>query len=899
MRVCPYCHIYLPETEPSCPRDGEQAIEVEPEAIPVSLGERFEFVESFARGGTGSSYLVDDTLTGRHGLLKVLRFSSGAYAAERMRIKRELAKQTSLSDGAVAQIIASGETPEEGPTGKALWLFREWVEGESLKLLLKRQGALEPPRALAVAAQIASGLDVLHRAGLLHRDLKPGHVILQSHLSGIPRVTIVDVGIAVRIESTALFDLMGTPSYVSPEQAAGKLVSFRSDLYSLGCVLYEMLVGKPPFTGHDVNALLEAHRITPAPVPEMELPDAVLSLLAALLAKDPRERPFSAQQVRRTLDPLLPQAVPTGKASTILSAAGARPASIPPLRTAPGIPSPVKAAPAAENQPRNVQRPSQPERASSSPPEVSPAPIPEALAREPVAEPEVQELGTGEFDVLMEIPSKAKALAESAAALGRIPKSEDQQYPAAVASTPSEPPSEVTQQLQEHEIELAPDKPAGVTDTSPTALISAEHLESVLEAAAQETPESPIERFAAMMRKQEPQEAPFAQQQAPVHGPEEADERDDETTAFVKGADLVGPGAAAPYAHEAADLAAASGIVGEAGRAGLDAEAALPRASKGEQRSSTWDIDYPDQKPVADPFGTKTMAMPIIRDRRVMGGVVGGLIVAAMLFFFIGRDRSSEVDIQEVGAKTDPLMTGSPAEKREAASSSATATERVEGETAATKQPEPAAEPRADEQPPPAAETAEAAAQPQETPAVTAEEEPEEPETETGAEQPAPARSIRKAAVARQKPKERVPVIADTATAPATTPAVPAKGGALDRKAKSDELREEGRQHYAAGRYREAANAYREATRYAPSHAGSYAGLGASLLASGDPDGAIAAYQRAIQLQPRSSGFHAALGRAYYTKGDGGRAVAAYRKALELNPNNKIARMALVRLGQQ
>jgi serine/threonine protein kinase/tetratricopeptide (TPR) repeat protein len=879
MRVCPYCNIFLPETETSCPRDGEQAIEIEPEAIPASLRERFEFVESFSRGGTGSAYLVDDTLTGRHGLLKVLRFGAGAYAAERMRIKRELAKQTSLSDAAVAQIIASGETPEESPSGKSLWLFREFVEGESLKLVLKRKGPLEVPGALAITAQIASGLDVLHRAGLLHRDLKPGHIIVRSHLSGVPRVTIFDVGIAVRIEANTLFDMMGTPSYLSPEQAAGRLVSFRSDLYSLGCVLYEMLVGAPPFTGDDVNTVLEAHRVTPAPVPEVELPEAVLALLGALLAKDPRERPFSAQQVRRTLDPLLPQAMPSGKPSAISTGAG-RPSSIPPLRTAPGIPSPAKAPP-ADKEHRSVPPPAYPDSSSASS-TGSRAPVPEALAREPVAEPEVEELGTGEFDVLMEIPSQAKALAESAAALEKGGPLADQRQGA--ASDQAEPVSDVTQQLDDADIQLAPDQPAGVTDTSPTRLISAEHLESVLEAAAEDRPESPIKKLAAALKREDA---------------EQASEREDETTAFVKSEEQTEPPTQDYAQHPDLSPAGVAGAFdydpdsgfgeGEArpdaeipGPQSLDQDSAFQSPASEEERFSAWDIEYPDQKPVPDPFGTKAISMPIVKDKRIMVGVVGGLIVAAILFFFIGRDRSSEVTIEEAGGQEEPLQAGATAGPQERPSSpEAASAGSVESERASVKEPEREAEKPVE---PSAAERAEPAA--------------EEEERNEGKRRTARARRSRRTAAEPAK-RERVPVIARTTAAPATAPAVAAKGGALERKEKADRLREEGRQHYAAGRYGAAAVAYREATRYAPSHAGAYAGLGASLLAAGDPDGAIGAYQRAIQLQPRSSGFHAALGRAYFTKGDGGRAVTAYRKALELNPNNKIARMALVRLGQQ
>src|SRR5690606_1448243 len=107
-------------------------------------------------------------------------------------------------------------------------------------------------------------------------------------------------------ETGSVFDVMGTPEYVSPEQAKGKLVSFRSDLYSLGCMLHEMLTGAPPFQGTTAE-LLAAHVDKPAPTPQVALPAGVSTLLAQLLAKDPRERPFSAQQVRRALEPFLPE----------------------------------------------------------------------------------------------------------------------------------------------------------------------------------------------------------------------------------------------------------------------------------------------------------------------------------------------------------------------------------------------------------------------------------------------------------------------------------------------------------------------------------------------------------------------------------------------------------------
>src|SRR5262249_27256196 len=125
----------------------------------------------------------------------------------------------------------------------------------------------------------------------------------------VPKATVIDAGIAASISAGTVFDVSGTPAYLSPEQATGKLVSFRSDLYSLGCVLYEMLCGTPPFVGDDA-ALLKAHASTPAPTPSGAVTrrTGVETLLASLVAKERRARPFSAQQVRRALEPFLPEA---------------------------------------------------------------------------------------------------------------------------------------------------------------------------------------------------------------------------------------------------------------------------------------------------------------------------------------------------------------------------------------------------------------------------------------------------------------------------------------------------------------------------------------------------------------------------------------------------------------
>ena len=299
MLVCPLCRIVLAKGEAICPRDGQVPSAREPHPVPAGLAARFQIVEPFADGESGTLYLADDKQTGRRGLLKIVRGIGGWTVSERSRLKRELVKQATLTHPSLVSPLATGET--DG----LVWLFREWIDGVSLAVKLARSGALPVPEALSIAAQIAGALDELHRAGLLMRDLSPGHVIVQAQPSGVPKVSVIDAGLAMRVGG-ASGEVTGKPAYVSPEHANGKLVSFRSDLYALGCVIHEMLSGAPLFRGAP-EAVLEAQRSeAPAPL-GLELPSGIAAMIAQLLLKEPRDRPFSAQQVRRTLEPYLPQ----------------------------------------------------------------------------------------------------------------------------------------------------------------------------------------------------------------------------------------------------------------------------------------------------------------------------------------------------------------------------------------------------------------------------------------------------------------------------------------------------------------------------------------------------------------------------------------------------------------
>ena len=342
MHVCPKCRLCISsQSHTPCNVD---AVEVEPAELTGELSIKFSQTEPFAQGSTGTLYQATHTPSGRRGILKIVPEVNLGSTNDRVRAKRELRKQTTLPPLALAPVLDGGEL------GSSLWLFREYVEGQSLAAHIAERGALPVQDAMSIMAQVAIGLDQLHRNGLLHRDLKPSHIILTADESEGPQIKLIDAGLAGKMADDGVMNVQGTAEYLSPEQASGKPVSFRSDLYALGCVFYEALMGTPPFAG-EAAAILAAHRESLAPEVTVELPDAVKDLLRSMLDKEPRRRPFSAQQIRRTLEPLLARPLPAAvlAAPGPSGAASLRPAS--PIRR----PAPPPAIAATKDTGRNTE----------------------------------------------------------------------------------------------------------------------------------------------------------------------------------------------------------------------------------------------------------------------------------------------------------------------------------------------------------------------------------------------------------------------------------------------------------------------------------------------------------------------------------------------------------------
>ncbi len=257
---------------------------------------RYEIVRHLARGGMAEVYLARDLLLDRPVALKVLfpEFSGNQSFVERFR--REARAAANLNHPNIVSIYDWGE--ENG----TYFIVMEYIDGLTLREVIRAEGRVAPERAAAIGADIAAALQFAHNGGVIHRDVKPGNVLI----SGMVKVT--DFGIARANDPqeslTQTGAVMGTATYFSPEQAQGVAIDPRSDVYSLGVVLYEMVAGRPPFTGESPVAIAYQHvRETPVPVSEHNphVPPEFEAVVMKAMAKNRGDRYSSADELRADL----------------------------------------------------------------------------------------------------------------------------------------------------------------------------------------------------------------------------------------------------------------------------------------------------------------------------------------------------------------------------------------------------------------------------------------------------------------------------------------------------------------------------------------------------------------------------------------------------------------------
>ncbi|MGI9033509.1 MAG: protein kinase domain-containing protein, partial [Acidimicrobiales bacterium] len=267
------------------------------------LGGRYRLVRSIASGGMAQVWEAQDDILGRRVAVKVLHAHLAADKSFLARFRREAIAAARLAH---PNVVATYDT---GVDDGVAWIVMELVDGRTLRQLMSEQGPLPPGRAVHIATQVADALDYAHRAGVIHRDVKPANILLTAD----NRVKVADFGIAkAAIEAaedsggdlTQSGAIVGTARYLSPEQVSGERIDGRSDVYALGVVLYEMLCGRPPFSG-DTDLAVALQHTTAVPLSPRQvragIPRSLEAVVLRALAKQPTSRYPTAAELHTAL----------------------------------------------------------------------------------------------------------------------------------------------------------------------------------------------------------------------------------------------------------------------------------------------------------------------------------------------------------------------------------------------------------------------------------------------------------------------------------------------------------------------------------------------------------------------------------------------------------------------
>ncbi|TAK70370.1 MAG: Stk1 family PASTA domain-containing Ser/Thr kinase [Actinomycetota bacterium] len=271
------------------------------------LGDRYELGETIGRGGMAEVHEGRDLRLGRRVAVKILRPDLAKDPAFQQRFRREAQSAASLNHPNIVAVYDTGEDVLDGPQAVTVpYIVMEYVDGMTLRQLLHSGRRLLPERALELTAGVLAALDYSHRHGIVHRDIKPANVML----TRAGDVKVMDFGIARALADvgqtmTQASAVMGTAQYLSPEQARGEVVDARSDLYSTGCLLYELLTGRPPFTGDSPVSVAYQHVSEQAAPPsqlDAVIPPAVDAVVMRALSKSADDRYQTAAEFRADVE---------------------------------------------------------------------------------------------------------------------------------------------------------------------------------------------------------------------------------------------------------------------------------------------------------------------------------------------------------------------------------------------------------------------------------------------------------------------------------------------------------------------------------------------------------------------------------------------------------------------
>jgi tRNA A-37 threonylcarbamoyl transferase component Bud32 len=320
MKACPSCKTQYPGGEAFCPLDGARLVSASAIALGASasdpligsvLGDRYKILRRVGEGGMGIVYEAEHIVIEKHVALKVLREDFGSRPDVVERFRQEAKSASRIGHENIVDISDFGETPSG-----ASYFVMEMLDGEDLADRLAREGTIDPARAVSILIQCCRALGAAHQKGIVHRDMKPENIFLIERAGTRDFVKIVDFGIAKmsdietagapgrKLTKTGM--IFGTPEYMSPEQAAGKPLDHRVDVYALGVILFEVLTGRVPFLGDTFMGVLTQHMFDPVPPlreinARVQISPALEAVLFRALAKDPDQRFQSMDELARAL----------------------------------------------------------------------------------------------------------------------------------------------------------------------------------------------------------------------------------------------------------------------------------------------------------------------------------------------------------------------------------------------------------------------------------------------------------------------------------------------------------------------------------------------------------------------------------------------------------------------
>ncbi len=270
---------------------------------PRRINDRYDLGETLGFGGMSEVHLARDTRLSRDVAIKILRADLARDPSFYERFRREAQNAASLNHPTIVQVYDTGEAQTSG--GPLPYIVMEYVDGETLRDVLRRDGTIAPQAAMTWMADVCAALDFSHRNGIVHRDMKPANVML----TRAGEIKVMDFGIARAMSDpsagmTQTAAVIGTAQYLSPEQARGDAVDARSDVYAAGCVLFELLTGQPPFTGDSPVSVAYQHVREDPPTPSAILetiPPELDSITLKALSKNPANRYQTAGEMRQDL----------------------------------------------------------------------------------------------------------------------------------------------------------------------------------------------------------------------------------------------------------------------------------------------------------------------------------------------------------------------------------------------------------------------------------------------------------------------------------------------------------------------------------------------------------------------------------------------------------------------